>query len=335
MFQKKLSKEIDDILLTVNVDLQENVKVRQTPNTPCKEVLHETVEVILNNRKFNDSLSEDLDLSEDSFRRITNVTLKEYVEQKGYSYTTRNQTIRLLFETNNIDQDTIFFLEEKQNKEDQENKLIGLVEEFDDSLDDEFETKYGDDLDFRTIKGKQTICDDSITYNKLNTMSERDWEEYVSVLNDNGVQCYYDSVNDCFIVNKYNSNEGVERFNVEPEDSMLIENIVKQTAFNLVEVRGSSKSTGKEYIIETVVEKDGYKTVIEYHDTSLRKPWKIAGAQFQFLQEAIKSINIPYAQLHNEKISVVKKRTLLEEITKKYNNKTDNLPLSESQKREY
>jgi hypothetical protein len=331
MSKKNLSEKIDDILKRETSVIKEKEEPAKT-ETP-KIFLHETVEVILNNRAFNDSLNNDLDLTEDSFKRINNTILKEYVEHCGYPYTTRKQSIQTLFETNKVNQDVIYFLQENQEREEKEKKLMLLAESHDLSLEDEFQTKYGEELDFRELEEKEVFRNGSVIYDKLDSISQKEWEDYINILRANGVQCYYDSVEDCFFVSNFNSEDEIERYKVEPEDSRLIENIIKETDFKLIEVRGPSKTTGKKYVIETIVEKEGYQTLIEYHDTRLSKPWTVSNAQYQFLQEALSCIRVPYKNLITKKANA-KKPSLLEKISKQYYNKTDNLPISEEQRRE-
>lgn len=330
MSKGNLSEKIDNILIKKHpVRFQVNID-----NPQGKSYLHEEVDVILKNRIFNESLGKELDLTEKSFAKISNSTLKEYVESKGNSYTTRNQTIQLLFESGKVNQNLIFFLEDKQERDSQEDEISEILESFDDSVEDEFETKYGEDIDFRDIGEKKSFDIESYVYDKLNNMDKDDWSNYVNILKDNGVQCYYDSISDTFIVKKKEDEESEERFEIDKEDSNVIGEIVKDSEYNLLGIRGLPKSSQKEYVIETIVEKNGYKTIVEYHDTQLKKPWKVGNAQFQFLQEALNSITIPYKELLKEQKIEIKKPTLLKEIIKQNYNKTDNLPLAEAQRRE-
>src|ERR1035437_9297031 len=311
MSKENLSKKIEDILNeTVSVNPQTILKSSKTKE---KEFIHETVDVILKNRIFNTSLHKELDITEESFKKINNSTLREFTESCGHTYTTRKQTIQLLFETGKVSQDVLFLLEEKQREEIQENAIENILESFDNSTEDEFIVKYGKNLDLRSLEEKTVFCPEDPTYEELDGLSDEDWQDYIKILNDNKVNCIYDPSNDCFICNKI-KDEQVERFPLEKQDVNLIEKIVKDSKYSLVEAHGFPKSTGKDYVIEIIVEKDGYKSAVEYHDTQLRKPWKIGNAQFQFLQEALSSITVPYKKLIKEQKLVINKPGFLDSI---------------------
>jgi len=328
MNSKNLSQKIDSILM------KEELTDKKTVSNSGRVYVHETVDVILKNRNFNQSLQDDLDLTEENFNKINDSILKEYVEYCGFNYSNRNQAIQILFENNKVNQDVIFSLEDKQREEQQEYELKEVFENYNKVIEEDFQTKFGEDVDFRNIEEKQIFEIGSLIYEQLDNFGKEDWKEYISILKENNVDCFYDTETDKYIVKKLLKEDIQERYLIEEADKKIIENIIKPTSFTLLEVRGLPKSTYKDYVIETIVEKDGQQTLIEYHDTQLRKPWKIANNEFQFLQEALQSIIPPTKDFYKEKSSEVKKPTILTKIIKENYNKTDNLPLAESQRRE-
>jgi len=97
-----------------------------------------------------------------------------------------------------------------KGQEREEKKSIKLVESHDLSFSDEFQAKYGEELDFRELEEEEVFCSDSVIYDKLDNIPQKEWEDYISILEANGVQCYYDSVEDCFIVSRFGSEDEIE-----------------------------------------------------------------------------------------------------------------------------
>ena len=232
MSKKDLSYKLQEILKEKIEITQEEMEENNKPSN--KTFLHETVDVIHKNRKFNESLNDDLELSEESFCNINNSVLKEYVEKCGYSYTTRKQSIQTLFEANKVSQDVIFFLEDSQRQELTEIDLKETLNEFEESLEDEFANEYGEEIDFRNIEGVEKFCAGDPVYDKLDKIPADKWEVYVNILLDSNVQCIYDTIEDCYIISKFKDEDEVERYEIEKDEVELIEGIVKKSKLNFI-----------------------------------------------------------------------------------------------------
>jgi hypothetical protein len=219
-----------------------------------------------------------------------------------------------------------------------------IIENIDTDLND-FESKYPAIIDFRYMESRglgSTKYDNTTPeYKILNEMNSEDWRNYIRELAKYNISVEYDSINDCFIVKDISETkeieEGGERYMIQDDDKQIVENIITNKKYKLIECRGAFKSTNKEHIMELIVEKDGHQTLIEYNDAAIIKPWRIKQNDFNLLQEALDSIYIPFKKLVNDTIEanrkVSKAPMILEKIQKQYSNRTTDLPLAEKERR--
>ena len=285
-------------------------------------------------KKFADMEDEDVTFTEADFKNISDGQLLEFAWKKGLEYSTRKDTIQRLFEHNKITKKDLISFKEDVRKETC-NETVNEIASSD--IDP------GDDPEFdpRDIGEITIISGTSIYGQKLSDMDEDTWQEYQNQLVAAGTTVSYDPTDDNYVFEP--SGVGIEEpegelYEIEEADVKTIENIVKETPFSLKEVKGLPKTTNKPYIMEVLVEKDGKQTTITYNDTRMTKPWSIKTNDFNFLQEAINSIRVPFKELVNDtkeaNTRVSKKITLTETLTKKNFNRTDKLPLSEKERRE-
>lgn len=153
-------------------------------------------------------------------------------------------------------------------------------------------------IDFRYVEGIARVGSETDEYKELDNLDEQDWEEYQQTIAQYGVVVEYDSVNDEFVITGSDSNEeenflpeSTERYQINEEDKMVIESVVKNTGFKLLECRGKLKSSNQPNKLEILVEsKDGLKETIIYNDDDLKKPWSIGQYQFNLITEALATV---------------------------------------------
>jgi len=153
-------------------------------------------------------------------------------------------------------------------------------------------------IDFRYVEGIARVGSETDEYKELDNLDEQDWEEYQQTIAQYGVVVEYDSVNDEFVITGSDSNEeedflpeSTERYPVNKEDKVVIESVVKNTGFKLLECRGKLKSSNQPNKLEILVEsKDGLKETVVYNDDDLKKPWSIGQYQFNLITEALATV---------------------------------------------
>jgi len=285
-------------------------------------------------KKYSEAENETQEVGEDSFKDIDDDSLLEYAERKGVDYTTRKKTIQTLFEHNRVTKEDIESFK-NINKKQKLNESVLLLEE------DSFISKFGEDLDLRNIE-EQSIINSSLNpsiYKALDNMSPEDWEEYQNELKISGVLVSYDPIKDIFLFQPdEETDEDEDLYDIEDEDKKVIENIVKNTDYSLLEVKGLPRSTKKEYIMEIVVRKDNYNTTIRYNDEKITKPWSIGQKEFNTLKESLNSIFIPFKHLVEETTRQNKTQrkspTFTEIVSKESKHLSKNLPLTIKEQRE-
>ena len=275
------------------------------------------------------ALTENSEFDLKDFNNYPIEVLEEYAFSKGFEFTTKKETLTRLLESGRVTKSDLNKFYENFKKELLENTLMDNVNVLD----------FPEELDFRNIQHMLSFTEDDPEYELLTQMTGEAWENYVSTHFDSGIEIKYDSMNDKYLISPYTEElEEGERYEVEEEDKQIVENIIKSKKYKLVECRGSLKKSGKETIMEILIEKDGHQTKIQYDDAAISKPWRIGYNEFNLLQEALNSIYIPFKKLVNETVEANKKTskaiTLLEKIQRQSSNKTQDLPLSEKERRE-
>lgn len=156
-------------------------------------------------------------------------------------------------------------------------------------------------IDFRHIGDNETFAPGTPEYSALDAMDEDEWQEYSDEMRNYEVTVDYDVDNDVFkvipsinepVVEQMDTMiEDTERYETIEEDVKTIKNLVEQKGCKLVECRGFKKSSGQKDKLEIIVEKFGkVKERIVYDDNKLQKPWSIGRYEFNFIQEAIDTI---------------------------------------------
>lgn len=153
-------------------------------------------------------------------------------------------------------------------------------------------------IDFRYIDGKYLFTNETEEYQELDSLIDGEWEEYLETMAHYGTTVEYNSVDDVFEVSGMQDDneddflpESTERYPINEEDKMVIESVVKNTGFKLLECRGKLKSSNQPNKLEILVEsKDGLKETVVYDDDNLKKPWSIGQYQFNLITEAIASV---------------------------------------------
>jgi hypothetical protein len=295
-----------------------------------KNIFYEEVEGFKKTRSYTKAESSGITFTEADFKNVSNEDLAEYSWKKGIEFTTRNSTIQKLFEFNKVTkEDLILFTEDKAKQrcnEDVSDLNIDTTDE---------------DLDFGGIQTLISFDSSTPTYQKLDAMPTEKYQEFVDKMAAKGYTIEYDTSSDEFNVFKtpYDEFEGEgERYPIEEDEKQSISNIIESKGFKVKEIRGLLKSTGRDYIVEAIVEKNGNETVIKYNDTTSFKPWSIKDKQFQFLQEALGTIQIPFKKLVNDTVEankkISKKVSFLEKVQKNSKHLSDKLPLSEKERRQ-
>lgn len=277
------------------------------------------------------------DVSTDDFDDVDDNTLMEYAMSKNVDFTSRKRTIQTLFEHNKVTKADIEAFKAGKRRQTL-NEQVDLLQE------DEFVSSFGEELDFRNIEDR-TVINNIVApevYDALDSLDPEDWNRYQQELQEAGIYVEYDSIKDEFVFIPQNSDEQLyesgELFEIEEEDKKIIEGIVKNTPYKLLEVKGLPKTSGKRNIMEIVVRKDDHTSVVKYDDDKNIKPWSIGTKEFSTLKEGLNSIVIPFKQLVKETCienqKVYKGKNLLEDVRKSNFNKTRGLPLAEREYRE-
>ncbi len=278
-------------------------------------------------RKMN-KLIESSVFSLEDLKKYPEAVLEEYSFSKGFEYK-GNETLNRLLESGRVTKENLDKFYENYRK--------NFINE---NLVTEIETEtYPEEIDFKNITHMLKFTEDDPEYELLSDMPGEQWETYVNDHLNAGIEVKYDSVNDVFIINPYTEElEEGERYEIPQEDKEIVEGIISEKKYKLIECRGALKSTNKVNIMEMVVEKDGNQTTIIYDDAAISKPWKISYNEFNLLQEALNSIHIPFRKLVNDTIEASRKISktpmILEKIQKQYSNKTQDLPLAERERRD-
>jgi len=277
-------------------------------------------------------ISEDVSFTGEELYILPNEILEAYAFSKGFDFTTKKQTIDRLLESGRVTKEDLNKFYENYNDE-FTNETVASDLESDESF------PFPNEVDFRELNDVLKINEGTGEYEILNELEGEQWENLVNLHLESGIDISYDYTEDSFVIKPLSAVvEDEERFDLEEEDVQIVENIIKQKRYNLVECRGAYKSTGKTNIMEIIVERNSHQTIIQYDDAAINKPWKIGYNEFNLLQEALDSIYIPFKKLVEDQVKENKakfnKTTLLEKIQKENYNKTDNLPLCEKERRE-
>ena len=154
-------------------------------------------------------------------------------------------------------------------------------------------------IDFRYQEGIQNYAPQTEEYEELDRLDEDEWVEYVETMAHYGVTVEYDTVEDEFVITGMQDGndeeeflpESTERYPINEEDKTVIESVVKNTGFKLLECRGKLKSSNQPNKLEILVEsKDGLKETVVYNDDDLKKPWSIGQYQFNLITEALATV---------------------------------------------
>ena len=284
-------------------------------------------------KKFASAEEEEQEVGDEAFNDVDDDMLLEYAERKGVEFTTRKRTIQTLFEHNRVTKEDLQSFKNIKRRQ-RVNESVLLIEE------DSFIDKFGDVVDFRDINEPMTFGTESPEiYNTLDKMSQEEWEEYNNELGIEGVTISYDPSFDVYIVTpKEDETIEEELYEIEQEDKQIIENLVKDTPYTLMEVKGLPKSTKKDYIMEVVVRKDNYDTTIRYNDNKIIKPWSIGQNEFNTLKESLNNVIIPFKHLVKETAKDNKTQrtgpTLTEVLSKESKHLSKDLPLTIKEQRE-
>jgi translation elongation factor EF-1beta len=198
-------------------------------------------------------------------------------------------------------------------------------------------------IDFSYFEGYEEFDNSTKEYALLNAMEQEEWEKYLNNMAAAGVIVEYNPEKDAFIVK---NSTGIEEEKEQEESYGDIEESLYESIKNLVISKGAKLIFAKEIIKESkrtgimkvMVEKFGYNTQINYDDNAIIKPWSIGDKRFNFIQEAIDFIQVPSKKLLEDfKLKQIqqtlKKKKLQESKIKPFTNKTDNLPLTEVNRR--
>lgn len=268
------------------------------------------------------------------FDELNNNLLADFAFSKGYDFTSRGNIIDRLIESGKVcKKDITLFLEACGKKQ--------VNEAIEDNMED-LGGKWAPEIDFKMEDGAFVFDSESTEYALLNDMEGELWEEYLEEMGEKGLTVEYDTEKDQFKVysnlsDQFEEEEG-ERFPLEDEDKDIVEGIVESKKYNLVECRGALKISGKENIMEVLVEKDNHQTLIKYDDAAITKPWRIGQFEFTLLHEALDNIRIPLAKLQaavdKKEASTSKRMLITEKVQRQSSSLSKNLPLAEKERRE-